>query len=143
MRNLFLKRIATSDLGTFGVFCLGSIPVCLSCELPWKDNQNEISCIPVGSYLCEPWDSEQHPISYRLIEVPNRKDVLIHPGNSIANSRGCILPGTSFDPIGGVPGVWHSMTAMKELRDLLGKNEFGLLISEHYEAKITVNKTGI
>lgn len=96
---LELVRLSTSMLGTVGVFLDDGIPLCLSLEEPWLNNERSISCIPEGAYDCT-W--ERHPqFSHakriaRLSKVPDRSGILIHPGNTLDDIEGCIIPGKDF-----------------------------------------------
>jgi hypothetical protein len=70
---------------------------CHTLELPWRKNEQEISCIPEGVYQCglvptKKW-SPTPPLLYLLSGVPGRTDILIHAGNTTADSKGCILVG--------------------------------------------------
>jgi hypothetical protein len=59
-------------------------------ELPWKDNQRRVSCIPVGAYKCKKHRSPRFGLSLWLQDVPNRSEILIHQGNFYADILGCI-----------------------------------------------------
>lgn len=67
-------------------------------ELPWRDNERNVSCIPAGEYLVK----KMHPTSKRkyqyfwVQDVPGRDSILFHPGNYTHQIRGCILPGEDF-----------------------------------------------
>ena len=94
MTDALLTRFKTSDEGTFGKLEAGGWSFwCYTVELPWKENQPYISCIPEGLYHCEVWDSARFPLSYIVKDVPGRSHILIHPGNSIKDILGCIAPG--------------------------------------------------
>ncbi len=111
-----LQRVASSDKGTFGVLCLGAIPICVTCEDPWNDNQTSISCIPKGVYQCDKYSSEKFKDVWELKDVPNRSSILIHNGNSIADTHGCILVGKAFGTLSGMPAVVQSRDALDMLR---------------------------
>ena len=92
-----------------------------STELPWRDNKNDISCIPEGAYPCHKWNSPTHGPCFRVENVPGRDAILVHIGNFVygekVESRGCILPAVSLGDInkdGHIDGV-SSKTAMSEL----------------------------
>jgi hypothetical protein len=106
-----LIRVAQSDKGTFGVLVKEGIPICVTCEDPWNDNKVGISCIPEGAYSVLPHSGEKYKNVWRLREVPGRSDILIHNGNSIADTRGCILVGKGFS--------WASITNSRETLDYL------------------------
>jgi hypothetical protein len=65
-------------------------------ELPWKNNEHNISCIPVGAYSCELTTRCDKPGGikvYMLCDVPKRISILMHPGNYPKDTHGCILIG--------------------------------------------------
>ena len=113
---LILQRLTSSDKGVQGVFIYNRSVVCHSLELPWRDNAREISCIPAGLY---PISKEIHPrfaSVFRLSSVPERAGILIHPGNSVYDTKGCILPGLDVD---ATIGIKSSRSALNRLYDLL------------------------
>lgn len=65
---------------------------CETLELPWKNNQHDISCIPKGTYYCSirPFFSKDR---YELMNVPDRTGIFIHEGNYYHDVLGCILLG--------------------------------------------------
>lgn len=117
--NLTLRRIAQSDAGTFGVLIMDEIPLCVTCELPWLDNQEGISCIPAGIYNCTSHDSPKHPNTWQVKNVPNRSEILIHDGNTIRDSIGCVVVGSGFGKLDNVPAVLNSKYALNMLRGIL------------------------
>lgn len=86
-------------------------------ELPWKDNQRRVSCIPEGVYFVEPHTSPKFGKSFWVKDVPRRSSVLIHPGNYFTDILGCILPGLGLSDINGdgLRDVTGSKKAMKKL----------------------------
>ena len=102
-----LERDDQDDRRTFGQFVAddGTL-ICQTLELPWRDNQHDISCIPQGSYLCKyQWSPEHGKYLYWVTGVPGRADIEIHIGNFVVptadhptpDSKGCILCGTQRD----------------------------------------------
>jgi hypothetical protein len=64
-------------------------------ELPWRGNQNSISCIPPGKYNFVKSRANNNPglgEILRLSEIPGRSGVLVHIGNKAKDTHGCILP---------------------------------------------------
>ena len=69
-------------------------------ELPWRDNKQQRSCIPVGSYKCAIVKSPKFGRVYGVLNVPGRSNVLIHSANfagDVENGwtsqlHGCIAP---------------------------------------------------
>jgi hypothetical protein len=114
MKQIKLLRVSHSlKLGTYGVMLKeDEEPICNSLELPWRNNLNDISCIPAGDYRVI-WEAANRA---RVLEVPKRVGVLIHSGNWITEILGCILPAMRFSYADEHSGVHESMTAMKQLR---------------------------
>ena len=88
-------------------------------ELPWRDNQRRVSCIPTGSYKARKHRSPRFGHCLWLQEVPNRSEILIHRGNYHKDILGCILIGKDLSDINkdGYLDVIDSRTAMYELMD--------------------------
>lgn len=116
MKLVILKRTETGDQGTFGILETDGFN-CKTAELPWRNNQKGISCIPVGEYLCEMEMSPRFKkMLYELRSVPNRGDILIHSGNFAGDKskgfktdvEGCILLGFAFGTINGQKAVINS-----------------------------------
>lgn len=77
-----------------------------SIELPWMDNAPRVSCIPAGIYPMAYTQSPKYKRHlWRLLDVPARAGILIHPGNfagvNLTHSRGCILPCLEWGDING------------------------------------------
>lgn len=69
--------------------------ICVSLELPDKDNANDTSCIPAGVYKCVPDDTGKHQY-FKIKGVPNRDKVEIHIGNRAKDLEGCIAFGSTW-----------------------------------------------
>lgn len=97
--------------GTNGIMSFNGQQICFSIELPWKDNQHGISCIPEGSYLLTKRYSPRHQWHFSVNDVPNRSDILVHTFNhAIGQSLGCIAPVTVLT----APGKGDDSTPMLE-----------------------------
>tara|TARA_R100001594_G_scaffold93641_1_gene127892 strand:- start:90 stop:575 length:486 start_codon:yes stop_codon:yes gene_type:complete len=97
--NLLLIRDTMTDASTMGKLFLNGEEFCDTLELAWKDNQRSISCIPAGEYkvrLRLPRESATRDYIHLLVQdVPNRSYILVHIGNTTADTKGCILVGQS------------------------------------------------
>ena len=78
---------------TNGRFLCGEQIVCHTIELPWLDNQRNVSCIPEGTYSISKRYTESRGWHLMVDEVPNRSYILFHVGNdALIDLRGCIAP---------------------------------------------------
>ena len=91
--------------------------VCKTMELPWKDNQRRISCIPEGVYkvrkeLPKPTRNHGH---FRLLNVPGRDGILIHRITYVSGLKGCIGTGGRFHDFNkdGVPDMADSSAKLE------------------------------
>ena len=124
--RLFLNRTLTSDKQTLGILYLLNdkdfvIDEWYTLELPNKNNQRRVSCIPKGTYKASKHTSPKHGQSLWLRNVPNRSEILIHKGNYNSDILGCILIGKELRDINndGYLDVVKSKTAVKELLSYL------------------------
>ncbi|HKD07148.1 MAG TPA: DUF5675 family protein [Bryobacteraceae bacterium] len=140
MPNASIYRALSTPGGTFGMFFVGGAPVCVTCELPWKNNQHDVSCIPSGTYNCIRHVSEKFPSgdTWEVTSVPDRQGILIHAGNDTVDLQGCIAPGEIFGTVEGVAAVLQSRNALANLNTLL-PDEFVLTI--HAPADFPFNVT--
>lgn len=129
-----LIRVSQSAQGTFGVLLINGLPFCVTCEEPWKNNQKGVSCIPAGRYLCKKHSGPRFKDVWQLMDVPGRSAVLIHNGNTTADTEGCILVGQNYSRFSGIPGVGGSKLALEALRGYL-PDEFWIDISYANEPK--------
>ena len=97
--NLLIIRDTFTEESTIGELFLNGERMCDTLELPWKDNQRSISCIPEGVYkvrLRTARESATRDYLHLLVQdVPNRDYILFHRGNSAKDTSGCILVGFS------------------------------------------------
>jgi hypothetical protein len=130
MLELTLTRTHERSTVTLGILKLPDESILYTLELPWKDNKHDVSCIPKGSYVCRLTPTKNHGMTYAVTGVPNRVGVLIHPGNTVRDTLGCILVGLEQ---GAYPMssecVMKSRLAMSKLKKSLNyKTEFLLRI---------------
>lgn len=135
---LLLIRFRWNDQGTIGVLRLAEGKVLYTAELPWRDNRNELSCIPAGDYACE--FIKRTPSGrtnvWHVKKVPGRDGVLIHSGNYAGDttlglkthSLGCILPGRTWGALAGQQAVLASKPAMGQLAEAVKFGNFVLQI---------------
>lgn len=119
VRRLFEEKQTLGDgevfMGTKSIFGFKTL------ELPWLNNQQQVSCIPEGEYEVVKRHSPKYKNHFHVTEVPGRSWILIHSGNFYSDILGCILPGNAFRDINkdGLLDVISSATVMKLLNDLM------------------------
>jgi|TARA_R100000808_G_scaffold12200_1_gene30615 hypothetical protein len=124
--NLLIIRDTFTENSTMGELFLNGERMCDTLELPWKDNQRSISCIPAGEYpvrIRVARESASRKYVHLLVqEVKDRSYILFHRGNTAKDTRGCILVG-----LGSQQDIVHNSTLamdllMKEIINLGGEN---------------------
>lgn len=79
--------------GVNGELLIDGKKVCNTIELPWKENQSRISCIPEGTYQLTKRYSLRFGWHLLVNNVVNRSYILIHAFNdAVKESKGCIAP---------------------------------------------------
>lgn len=103
---------------------------CDTLELTWKENQQNISCIPEGEYEVKKRFSRKFKSHFHITDVPGRSYILIHPGNFHTDIRGCVLVGKGLRDI-NADGHKDVLNSQATLADLLGlmPNKFKLKIT--------------
>jgi len=103
--------------GTNGKILHKGVEITCSIELPWRDNRAGVSCIPEGKYeLVKRW-GPRFGRHLQVRDVPQRKDILIHPANdALRELKGCIAPVCFIT--GSGKGI-RSRLAMKTLSALV------------------------
>lgn len=124
---LVLRRYPIDAVCTVGILYDGLDMLCFTMELPWLNNQQELSCIPPGAYDVESYSSPLHPDVWQIINVPGRTAILIHPGNTVNDTHGCICVGASVGIVGKQLAVLNSQSTFAMLKQKLPA-QFGLTI---------------
>ena len=123
-----LKRSQQDDYGTFGsLLDDNGDSLCVTVELPWRDNEPQKSCIPAGVYNVIPHNSPAHPDTWEISGVPGRSEILIHSANFPDELLGCVGAGQAISMIEGKLGVTNSVQTLDKLREVL-PNSFMLAV---------------
>ena len=134
MITITIKRLsAKTDPWMFGVLLNENrVPMFTTLERPWKDNAENISCVPAGSYQFRRVFSPKHGLEvFQALNIPGRTLVEIHPGNFITDTLGCILIGTSFSSQQGHEGIMDSKIAFNLfMQRLSGVDRIIVIIEE-------------
>jgi Family of unknown function (DUF5675) len=130
--ELELVRTYFSE-GTNGKILYQDRLITYTIELPWKNNQARVSCIPEGRYeLVKRW-SLKFGRHLQVMNVSGREYILIHPANeALRELKGCIAP--VFYITGAGKGI-RSRMALKKLTSLV----YGAL-DRHEQVFITIKK---
>lgn len=116
---------------TYGMLITDTGQIFYSIERPWLNNQRNISCIPPGTYrttFLPRSASGKYKNVWHIQNVPNRGGILIHNGNFVSHSKGCLILGFKKGVLGGTPAVLQSRKGMRELNKAINENEFNLTI---------------
>lgn len=99
----------TDKNGVVNTFC--------ALERPWVNNTKSISCIPEGKYIVNKHYSPTFKECFRIVDVPGRSEILIHHGNYVNDTKGCILVGMNHIDLNkdGLLDVSYSRIAMNKL----------------------------
>ena len=128
--NAYLVRNEVTDDYVLG-YLYADFDVFATLEPPWRHNLPNISCIPAGEYSADflPTSaSGKYREVYHLQAVPGRGGILIHQGNTVNHTRGCIIIGARKGWLAGKRAVLNSRTALQQLRDKMSKEDFNLTI---------------
>lgn len=111
---LFLTRTYFPD-GTNGILqCEGKI-LCKTIELPWKNNERGVSCIPEGKYFIRKRYSPKFKWHLEVVGIKNRSYILFHPANNaLKELNGCIAPVTKLSGPGLGLMSRKAFTALKD-----------------------------
>lgn len=125
-KRLLIERVDDDGVQTIGtMYVLGENDgvefYCHTLELPWKDNQRNISCIPKGEYEVKKRTSKRFKEHFHITGVDNRSYILIHSGNYHHQIRGCVLVGDDLRDINGDNrmDVVNSKSTLNKLLDLM------------------------
>ena len=93
--------------------------ICNTIELPWKNNETKVSCIPEGKYFIKKRYSNKFKWHLEVTNVANRSLILFHPANNaLKELNGCIAPVTKLSG----PGLGlMSLKAFAKLKELVYK----------------------
>ena len=92
-------------------------------ERPWIFNERKISCIPSGTYLVKRHISPKFGQCFKIQDVKGRSDILIHSGNVVNDTLGCVLVGLTSGTVDDTDTamVYSSRKAMAVLLALIDK----------------------
>jgi len=133
--SVLIRRVCTHPVnGTNGVLIIDGIPICVTLEPTWRNNEPNISCIPAGVYECKRVLSQKYGDTIEVTGVPGRSHILFHAGNKTADTKGCILLGEKFSKVSTDRWILESKSALTEFRQAIGwsTSNFTLTIENAY-----------
>ncbi|MDH5327769.1 MAG: DUF5675 family protein [Gammaproteobacteria bacterium] len=131
--NLTLERYGSlPGIGTFGELHVAGRRF-KTAEREWCDNMPFVSCIPVGGYILQPYNSPKYGRTLAMVnpehdvymferdrkESTDRFACLIHAANYPDQVQGCIAIGRELTYINGKLGVTSSKASMETFRSLV------------------------
>lgn len=126
-----LIRIEQGEDGTFGVLRLNGRAWCVTLEPPEHDNAKNISRIPRGEYVCRRVRSPRFGVVFEVTDVPGRTHILLHPGNMLSDTQGCVLLGRNFGQLQGGRAVLNSGSTFASFMEAMdGVDEFRFTIED-------------
>lgn len=124
-----LSDNGVETIGTLTAYKNGSTFTCSTLELPWKNNQHNVSCIPKGIYQAsiQPFHASSE---YELSPTAPRTGIFMHAGNYYSDSLGCILLGVKPSDINGDKqiDVTSSVNTLSEFKTFMHNQPFTLTI---------------
>jgi hypothetical protein len=133
MNDLALRRVQSPQqtVGILSVINAGqegtrlSVWECWALELPWKGNRNRKSCIPPepgenAVFTFERHESPRFGDTLWIKGVPGRSEILIHAGNYVSDTAGCILVGDTPKDLDG-DGLIDVPRSQDTLDELIGR----------------------
>lgn len=124
--SLLIDRYDDSGTQTLGKLYIlengyKSIFNCDTLELPWKNNNTQVSCIPLGEYVVVKRWSPARGNHLHILDVPGRTWVLIHAGNYHTDILGCVLVGSDLKDLNkdGELDVINSRITLNKILNIL------------------------
>jgi len=103
--------------GTNSEIILNGTRICFAIELPWLNNEPQVSCVPEGRYELVKWYSPKFGNHLHVLNVPGRESIMMHPANdAVKELKGCIAPVSLLTAEGKGSS---SRVALNKLIDLL------------------------
>ena len=109
---------------------------CKTLELPYRDNERNISCIPEGFYDVVARQSPKYGNHLHVTGVEGRSLILFHHANYVGSDnprtgspdlRGCIAVGSKFGDITG-DGIKEILNSKRTMRELMKVSPDGFVL---------------
>ena len=134
MKTITLQRIIEASVGTpilvttramFGVLIDNdtSLPFAVTMEQPWRENTRFVSCIPADLYICRAYSSAKFKDVYEIQGVMGRNNILLHKGNYIEDTAGCVMVAEKFELFGDEAVIADSRGGFDDLHELVKREK--------------------
>jgi len=127
--NARIVRLEQSLDGALGVLLLDSKIFCFTLQPDAEDSKYHI---PAGEYLCKRFHGIKWTNAFEIV-VEGHTALLFHSGNTEADTRGCILLGSSVGKLKGRRAVQNSGKTFEVFMDrCFNLMQFSLVIEDRY-----------
>lgn len=138
-----LARLVERSGAAISELSLDGKPICYTLCEAWRGNQKNISCIPDGEYDCAIVESKKFGKDqngsdlkgYEIKGVPGRTHILMHTGNTIEDTEGCELYGTTVMLDSGGIRTLESRKAMAKFMAATKGEPFKLKVITTFKRK--------
>jgi len=136
---IVISRFGYTPMGTFGLLTCPEFS-CFTLEPPWINNTPYLSCIPVGEYLTQrTLYTRGDYTTLELMNVPGRSHILLHAGNTIEDTEGCIMPGRRLGFCDSLWAITDSRKCLAVILTAYGLAEKDPVATSVYPAVIVCN----
>ena len=131
--DIILKR-AYYPKGVNGDLLINGELVCHTIELPWLNNEKQISCIPEGKYHVSKRFTNRFGWHLLVHNVEGRSGILVHAANNaLKEIKGCIAPVTTLT---GEGTGTYARAALKRLMAIVSP-----VLAKDEEVYLIISKT--
>ncbi len=139
--NLFkitIDRKVKGDDCTQGYILVNGEVMAYTLELPDKNNENNLSSVPKGSYEAKIRTDGSLGWRIELFNVPGREHIEIHIGNFTSDIEGCILIGTKVDLDNCTVTNSYKHEAMEKLQNKFNQFTTDLILNQGNTSPINI-----
>jgi len=114
--KMLITEIGNTEMGMFSMLSCGEKGRYVL-EPPWLLNQTNVSCIPAGIYKVIIEREPGHHNKYYVTNVAGRTHITIHVGNTVDDTKGCLMLGHKLGVLHEKWAILQSHAAMSTLKE--------------------------
>ncbi len=133
-----VRNMTCSDGSTIGRLLVDGDEVGRTLELPWRNNEQNISSIPAGNYRTTIRTDGRRGWRLQRIDVDDREYIQVHIGNYQSEIQGCILVGDGVASTVDRCQVTNSGKTLEKLRTALQKRSALLSANQSSPVSATI-----